>query len=171
MPLCRCSRKSAGVLLLLALSLAAPAPEAAPLSFFDETGAAHRLDDFRGKVVLLSLWASWCTPCLRELPTLDEVQRAFGGRGLQVVALNSENRRAHDIAQLYLNLGVVNLPIYIDPTQTVSKNLDVKALPVTLIIDPGGALISRVSGAIDWTRPDMLAMLDEILEHFSKMNR
>ena len=168
---CRFSRKGSGFLLFLALSLAHTSPAAAPFLFFDERGAARHLDDFRGKVVLLSLWASWCRPCLRELPSLDEMQRIFGSRGLDVVAVDAENRSAGEIARLYAELGVIHLPIYIDSSEGLLKSLDVKALPVTLLIDPSGAEISRVSGAIDWTRPDMLAMIDGILDHFAQKNR
>lgn len=135
-------------------------PEPAPETrFFDGQELPLSLADFRGKVVLLNVWATWCPPCVFEMPTLDAVQGRLGPEGLAVVAV-SVDREGLDIVGPFLrDLAVRHLEIYLDPLSRLARALGVTALPTTYLIDAQGRLAGYLRAAADWNSPDAEALL------------
>ena len=138
---------------------AAPPEDVPELSFEDADGKPMTLADFRGRVVVLNLWATWCGPCVAEMPSLDALQARFDPKKLAVVALN-EDHAGHDAAPLfYKRHELSHLSVYVDTTGRAPSRLRARSMPTTLILDPNGREIGRIAGGIDWNAADVLSFL------------
>ena len=136
------------------------APKSIPqLTFQDANGRAHTLADFKGKVVLLNVWATWCEPCRKEMPALDRLQAELGGDRFQVVPLSVDQQGLPIARRFYGEIGIKALPLYVDPTAKAAFTLDAAGLPVTLLVDRAGREIGRHLGAVQWDSPDVVAEL------------
>jgi thiol-disulfide isomerase/thioredoxin len=115
------------------------APEPlADVNFVDGTGAPKTLKDFRGKTVLLNLWATWCAPCREEMPSLDRLQQELGSDTFEVVAL-AVDRTGLEAARKFLDgINVKSLKLYADPTTRSGSALKAIGMPTTILIDPEG---------------------------------
>ncbi len=128
-------------------------------SFTDGDGAPVSFKDFTGKITLVNFWATWCAPCVHEMPSLDTLSADLGGADFVVVAI-SLDRQGRDKAQgFYDAQGIKALPLYLDPTGGFSRSLEVSGLPVTLILDRTGREIARLSGPADWAHDDAKAFI------------
>jgi len=152
------SQKSAGPFGRLAAPK--PIPE---LRFVDDAGRARSLADFRGKVVLLNVWATWCEPCREEMPALDRLQAKLGGERFQVLALSVDQQGAPLARKFYSEVGIKALPLYVDPTAKAAFVLDAPGLPATLLIDRNGREIGRHLGAVKWDAPEVLDRLQRAM--------
>ncbi len=133
-----------------------PAPQA---SFSDAKGRDLTLAEFKGRVVLLNFWATWCAPCVREMPTLDRVQGKLGAEGLSVVAV-SEDRGGLEVVDPFLKqLGLRQLEIYLDPRGTLAREFGLAGLPTTLLIDAEGRLVGGLEGPAEWDSEDALSLI------------
>lgn len=135
---------------------AGPVPE---VTFLDRDGNERTLQDFQGRVVVLNLWATWCAPCRKEMPSLDRLQAKLGGDDLEVIALAVDRGDISKIIGFYEELGVTNLTIYHDPTAKAGRTLRAPGLPTTLVIDRDGGEIGRVLGDAEWDGDDVIALL------------
>ena len=142
----------------------AASPKAIPeLRFVDATGRPQTLADFRGKVVLLNVWATWCEPCREEMPTLDRLQARLGGDRFQVVALSVDQQGATIARKFYDEFAIKALSLYIDPTAKAAFVLNAPGLPVTLLIDRNGREIGRHLGAVKWDSPQVMERLQQAM--------
>jgi thiol-disulfide isomerase/thioredoxin len=132
-----------------------PVPE---LAFDGPNGEARTLADFRGRTVLLNLWATWCAPCRHEMPTLDKLQSELGGPDFEVVAVNIDTRNLDKPKAWLKEAGVERLAPYADPQarvlQALQRSGHVVGLPATLLIDPAGCEIAVLKGPADWASAD-----------------
>jgi thiol-disulfide isomerase/thioredoxin len=142
---------------------AASAKAMPELRFVDGAGRAHTLADFRGKVVLLNVWATWCEPCREEMPTLDRLQARLGGERFQVVALSVDQQGATIARKFYDEFAIKALALYVDPTAKAAFTLDAPGLPVTLLIDRQGREIGRHLGAVKWDAPEVVERLQRAM--------
>ncbi len=137
-----------------ALSLAKTPRRLPDLSFQNKDGAAMHLSDLRGRTILLNLWATWCVPCREEMPALDALQAAQGGRDFEVVAINIDTSRLERPRKFLAEIGVSHLGFYADPAADVFQVLKqagkVTGLPTTLLIDPEGCEIGLMAGPANW---------------------
>jgi thiol-disulfide isomerase/thioredoxin len=140
-------------------------PEALPeVKFQDAEGRERTLADWRGKVVLLNLWATWCLPCRREMPSLDRLQAALGSDKFQVVALGVD-RKGIDASKRFLaETKVERLGLYVDSTARATSELRVVGLPATLLIDAQGRQIGRLLGPAEWDSEDAKRLIRSVLE-------
>jgi thiol-disulfide isomerase/thioredoxin len=137
-----------------------PEPKAVPeIQFQDSDGKTLTLADFRGKVVLLNIWATWCVPCRREMPTLDRLQAELGGPDFQVLPLSIDRNGLEAITRFYAEVGVKHLGMYLDSSTEAAATLGAVGLPTTLLIDRDGREIGRLVGPAEWDSPDMVAFL------------
>jgi len=133
------------------------------VSFTDGEGRAMNLSAFKGKVILLNIWATWCGPCRQEMPTLDRLEAKLGGPDFQVVALSIDQGGVPVVKEFYEELGLENLGIYIDDRMRAPAQLGVVGIPGTLLIDREGREIGRKLGPAEWDSEEVLA---EIRRHF-----
>jgi len=124
----------------------------APTTVFqDASGADVSLADFKGKVLVVNFWATWCAPCVKEMPTLDALQARLGGPDFAVLAI-SQDREGARVAGPFMETNQwTNLALYTEPGARFSKDAKLRGLPTSLVIDKLGNEIGRVEGDTDWT--------------------
>lgn len=137
------------------------------LRFADGAGAPRSLADFRGRVILLNLWATWCVPCRKEMPALDALQRQLGGPGFEVVAVNIDTRDPDKPKAWLAETGIKDLAYYADPSAKIFQDLKAvgKAfgMPTTLVVDPSGCEIAALAGPAEWASGDALTFMKTAL--------
>ena len=124
-------------------SAARPAPDTV---FLHGDGSELRLSDYQGKVVVLNFWATWCAPCVREMPELDRLNAALAPVGIDVLAASMDRAGHSAIAAFYEKIGITNLAALHDPKGTAARALGIRGLPTTLIIRPDGQEVARIEG-------------------------
>jgi len=139
-------------------------PKAAPaVRFNDRTGAITGLEAFKGKVVVLNLWATWCAPCVTEMPTLAALQRGYEGKDVIVVPVSVDRPDDLPDAKSFIDVHEP-LPLYHDPKFSVPSAFGVKGLPATIVLDRKGREIARLTGESDWNSPEARALIDAALK-------
>jgi len=138
-------------------------PRPAPaLSFASRDGRTLHLADFRGRVVLVNLWATWCGPCVREMPSLDRLQARLGDR-LAVLAISEDRGAGHVVDPFLEKLGLSRLAVYLDPVDAAQEAFAVRGLPTSFLIDRDGRILASLEGAAEWDAPAMLERLERYL--------
>ena len=137
--------------------------EMAPLGFLDENGLETSLEAYKGKVVLLNFWATWCPPCLAEMPAIDDLQADLGGDDFAVVTIATGRNPLPAIKRFFKKAEIENLPILRDPRQAFSRANGVFGLPTTLILNKEGLEIARMQGDADWHSDEALLLLKALL--------
>ena len=140
-----------------------PAREVKPaplVTFLDEDGAKLTLEKFRGRVVVLNLWATWCTPCIAEMPMLDRLQHQLENLGVVVVALSLDRGGPEAVREFYDEHGIEHLAVYVEPTMRAQGDLNTIGLPTTILIDRDGNDRGRIVGPAEW---DDAAAVDLVL--------
>ncbi len=132
------------------------------ITFQDEAGTTLSLADFRGKVVLLNIWATWCPPCREEMPSLDRLNDKRGGEHFEVVALSIDRDTAL-IKPFYEEYGIQTLRGYFDPSAQSPNALRAPGVPTTLLIDQDGREIGRAMGPAAWDGAQVEALIDAAL--------
>jgi thiol-disulfide isomerase/thioredoxin len=138
-------------------------PPVPDLAFKDSTGSEIKLSKWQGRVVLLNLWATWCAPCRKEMPTLNEVQKQLGSKDFEVVALSVDRKGLEASAAFLKETGADSLGLYIDETTTSLNMLQALGLPVTLLIDRKGREIGRLLGPAEWNSAEAIALMKAAL--------
>jgi thiol-disulfide isomerase/thioredoxin len=137
------------------------------LAFTNAAGKPTSLASFHGRTVLLNLWATWCVPCRKEMPTLDALEGELGGKDFQVVAVNIDTRDPDKPKRFLKAIGVQKLAYYADPTAKAFQ--DLKAIgrafgmPTTMLIDRQGCEIGTIAGPADWASPDAIKLIKAAL--------
>lgn len=131
--------------------------------FTDESGAEVGLAALKGQVVLMNFWATWCLPCLTEMPSLDRLQAKLGSPGFRVVAVSGDSEGPDIVAPFIAENGLEALPILYDPGLRAARELGVRNLPTTILIGANGAELGRAEGPLEWDSPQMVALLGGIV--------
>lgn len=137
-----------------------PRVEAPAMTFVDAQGKERTLAEFRGKVVLLNLWATWCAPCVREMPSLERLQARLGGDKFMVLALSQDRGGLFQVQQFYAAQGLKGLDIYVDKSMAAARAVKAPGLPTTLLIDAEGREIGRLVGGSEWDAPEAVAFIE-----------
>jgi len=137
------------------------------LTFQDAGGATKTLADWRGRTVLFNLWATWCVPCRKEMPSLDALQAKLGGEAFQVVAVNIDTRNLEKPRAWLKEVGIEQLGYFADPSAKVFQELKAAGkafgMPTTLLIDPSGCEIATLAGPAEWASEDAVKLLEAAL--------
>lgn len=127
------------------------------------TGSVKTLADYRGEVMLLNVWATWCEPCKIEMPSMEELYKAYGPRGVHIVAVSIDDGIAEDSIRAYAkNLGLT-FEILHDPTHEIERAYQTTGYPESFVIDRGGVIRRKWISAADWNSPASRALFDELL--------
>jgi len=134
-----------------------------PVSFVNETGETLDISAWRGKVVLLNIWATWCVPCREEMPTLDRLQKQLGGKHFEVAALSIDQGGVEKVRKFYNQINIDQLKIYVDDSMSATRSLGVIGIPATLLLAPDGQELGRFVGPADWDNPKMISFLESVI--------
>ena len=118
---------------------------------------SRRLSDFRGKPLIINVWASWCGPCRQEMGSLERLSRRFGGKQFNVIGVSTDDYR--DRAQAFVKQANITFSNFIDHELFLENMLGADRLPLTLLIDAQGKVLGRHYGALEWDGPQALALL------------
>lgn len=137
------------------------APEAIPaFPFFDKDQQTRTIEAFKGKVVLLNLWATWCGPCREEMPALDRLQKEMGSDKFEVVAVSVDKNGFEKAREFMKEAGVQSLNFYADPSARAASQVKAIGMPATLLIDRQGREIGRLLGPAEWDSPDAKRLIE-----------
>lgn len=137
-----------------------PAPSTV---FHSLAGDPVSLADFRGKVVLVNFWATWCAPCVREMPSLERLHQALAGHGLAVLAVSNDRGGAAVVNPFLARLDLQHLPVFLDPEGALAQAFALKGLPTTFVIGRDGRVLAGRIGPAEWDSPESLQFLRHYL--------
>lgn len=139
------------------------AGQSAPRTVFeDASGSPTTLAAFKGQVTVVNLWATWCAPCVTEMPTLAALQKSYAGKGLAVTPVSVD--REVDLPDARDFVDVHDLPLYHDEKFALPAAVKVRGLPATIVYDAKGREVARLTGSADWNSKDAKAFLDQVLK-------
>jgi thiol-disulfide isomerase/thioredoxin len=142
-------------------------PEAPDISFSDREGRTLSLSDFRGKVLLVNFWATWCAPCREEMPSLDRLQAALGGEDFAVVAIGQDFGGMEKVTAFLDELGTRHLAAYNEKRARAFRAFGFVGLPGSLLIDREGRQIGRLAGPAEWDSDDALRLIEAEIDRSS----
>ena len=130
--------------------------------FFEDGGESRTIADYQGAGVVMNFWATWCAPCVREMPSLDRLQAKMPG--IRVLALSVDRGGAPVIENFYRQHKITNLDVLADRGGKLMRKLRVRGLPTTLLIDANGNEVGRVVGPVEWDSDPILALIGRTIE-------
>jgi thiol-disulfide isomerase/thioredoxin len=146
-----------------ALTMAASPLRLPDLAFDDANGRPKKLSDWRGKTVLLNLWATWCVPCRKEMPALDELQAKLGGKDFEVVAVNIDTRDPEKPKNFLKDSNLTKVAYFHDQKAKVFQDLKnigrALGMPTSVLVDPQGCEIATIAGPAEWASEDAIKLI------------
>lgn len=138
-----------------------PAPEE---PFFADGERERQLSDLRGKALIVNFWATWCAPCVEEMPSLDALNAALRGDGIAVLPLSADREGAPVVRKFYAKNDLQNLPVATDRRGALARALGLTGLPTTVLFDAAGREVGRVVGTAKWDARESIAFLRRCLQ-------
>ena len=138
------------------------------LAFQDASGKPLTLENWRGRTVVVNLWATWCVPCRQEMPALEALEKKLGGQGFEVVTINIDTRDAEKPKAWLKEVGISGLKYYADPNAKTFQDLKAVGrafgMPTTLLIDQKGCEIGTIAGPAEWASDDAVKLIEAALK-------
>ncbi len=135
----------------------------ADIAFQDGAGKDMKLSQWRGRVVLVNLWATWCAPCRKEMPALAQLQKQLGSKDFEVVAISIDRKGIAASAAFIEETGSQALKLYVEPSGKILDDLEAVGLPATVLIDREGNEIGRLLGPAEWDSPEAVKLIEAAL--------
>lgn len=141
----------------------AQAPKPAPdIVFVDAKGARHHLSEFRGRGVVINLWATWCAPCVAEMPSLAALAKAVNPDEIVVLPLSSDQGGAAAVTAFFRMHDITGLPVLLDPEGDAERAFNVPGIPTSEIIDKAGMVQAQMEGSANWSTPAAVALVRKL---------
>lgn len=134
-------------------------PVAVEVGFTTADDAARTMADYAGRGVVLNLWATWCVPCVAEMPALDAFARRVAADGIDVLPLSSDRGGATVVQRFFADNAIRSLPVMLDPRSAAAHAMKVRGIPTTFIIDRRGRVVAWLEGTADWSTDAAAAMV------------
>ena len=138
------------------------------LELRDLDGRAHRLAEYRGKVVLVNFWATWCAPCRDEMPSIQQLKEKLAGKPFMVLAVNLDEPEAR--IRKFLTQMKVDFTVLLDPGKTVARAWDARILPASFVIGPDGRIHYSLVGDLDWSDDRVVSRISELLPVIKRLS-
>ncbi len=129
----------------------------------DSLPATKSLDDYRGNVVMLNVWATWCAPCRIEMPSMERLHAAYGDKGLKIVAVSIDDPGTEQQVRDFVKQFGLTFEILHDPTKAISRKYQTTGYPETVILGRDGIIRKKLLGATDWNSPDNRALIERLI--------
>jgi len=133
------------------------------IEFFDGSGEAVKISQWKGRVVLINLWATWCAPCRKEMPALAELQARLGSKDFEVVAVSIDRKGIEASSAFLKETGAEALKLYVEPSSRILNELQALGLPATVLLDRQGREIGRLLGPAEWNSPEAINLIQAAL--------
>ena len=139
-------------------------PVLASTAFFeDANGGEASFSDFKGKVILVNLWATWCAPCIKEMPDLNQLQKSLGGDKFEVVLLSENIDGIESSLEFLKTNNISNLNTYLDTNRNIARSLKSNALPTSILIDSNGYEVGRLLGPAEWNSDEARNLINFVI--------
>lgn len=139
-------------------------PQAPPdAAFLSADGASHSLAEFRGRGMVVNCWATWCVPCVAEMPSLEALSKAMAPHDIAVLPLSSDRGGADAVRNWYQQHGITALPVLLDPKGAFARSLKARGIPTTVIVNTGGQMVARLEGAANWASPEAQQLIQKLV--------
>jgi thiol-disulfide isomerase/thioredoxin len=132
------------------------------LKFLSAAGKALTLADFRGSGLVVNIWATWCGPCVAELPSFAAIAPGLAASKILVLPISIDFEGLKVVQPFYATHGITTLPILLDPDGTITDTINAHGIPITLIINPAGQLVARLDGGANWNTPATIRRLHHL---------
>ena len=132
-------------------------------SFVTEAGTPHTIREWEGKVIMLHFWATWCAPCVKELPAIDKFQQDYAEKNIIVLPISLDLGQPDAVRKFYATNGISHLPVYLDKDMGMYNAYKVKGVPSTIILNSFGYETARAEGTADWNSATTRAFIDKAL--------
>ncbi len=129
------------------------------LTFLDEKNTELNLDNYKGSIILLNFWATWCAPCKEEMPSLDRIQKNEKLSNLKIFPINIGQENIIKVRKFYKDLGIQNLGLYYDSPETLAKKLSLRGIPTSILFNKNGEELARIVGSIDFENKNFIDWL------------
>jgi thiol-disulfide isomerase/thioredoxin len=140
----------------------APPTPAPDIVFLDARGKQHHLSEFRGRGMVINLWATWCAPCVAEMPSLAALSKAVAPADIAVLPLSADHGGVAAVAAFFRKHAITGLPILLDPDGDAERSFDVLGIPTSFVIDKAGMVRGRLEGPADWSTPAAIALVRQL---------
>lgn len=131
--------------------------------FVAADGSTHHLTEFKGRGMVVNMWATWCAPCVAEMPSLETLSKALAPKDIAVLPVSSDRGGADVVRAWFQTHGVTALPILLDPQGALARAFDARGIPTTVIINTDGKVVARLEGAADWSAPEAQALIERLV--------
>ncbi|HET8995717.1 MAG TPA: TlpA disulfide reductase family protein [Acetobacteraceae bacterium] len=147
-----------------ALKLIVPAMAPPAITFLDAAGKPHHLSEFLGHGMLINLWATWCPPCVEEMPSLAVMAKALAPNNMAVLPLSADNGGAKAVEAFFARRKITGLPVLLDPDGAAARAFNVPGLPTSIVIGKKGLQLARAVGAVNWAAPEAASIVQRLAE-------
>ena len=145
------------------LDLVSPPADPPDAVFTTLDGSVHHLDEFKGRGMVVNMWATWCAPCVAEMPALEALSKALAPHDIAVLPLSSDRGGADTVQAWYKAHDITGLPVLLDPKGAMARAFNARGIPTTALIDTSGKVVARLEGAADWSSPAAQALIQKLV--------
>jgi thiol-disulfide isomerase/thioredoxin len=135
-----------------------------PITFYAADGSAHRLEEFHGHGMVINFWATWCAPCVAEMPSLAALSKALAPQDIAVLPLSSDRGGAKAVTAWFGAHGITGLPVLLDPKGEAAHTVGADGIPTSVVVDGQGRMRARLEGAANWSNPASVALVKKLTE-------
>ena len=146
--------------LTVAASTIATVPD---ITFRSADGAAHHLSDFIGHGMVINLWATWCAPCVEEMPSLAKLSKALAPEDIAVLPLSSDRGGAQAVQAFFQEHAITGLPVLLDPRSAAAHAWGARGIPTSVLVDRKGREVARLEGSADWSTPAAVQLVRKLV--------
>lgn len=137
------------------------------LAFVDENGNEVAFNSLKGQVVLVNLWATWCVPCVKEMPDLDRLSVEMADKPFRVLALSQDRGGAEAVSEFFATNGIEHLDVVLDPRGAIARSMGARGLPTSFVYDAKGTLRGKLEGIAQWDAPAVIAYFEHLIDQTS----